>query len=66
MARFVFVVHPALGHLDFGGGSDLCTARHLIDRGHRVRWLLPANLRPGYAEPQRGADAEAAITAAGV
>jgi UDP:flavonoid glycosyltransferase YjiC (YdhE family) len=66
MARFVFVSHPALGHLDFGGGGYLRTARQLIDRGHRVRWLLPANLRPGDAEPRRAADAEAAITAAGV
>ena len=66
MARFVFTSHAAMGHIDFGGGSYLRTARLLIDRGHEVRWLLPANPRPGPRVFERLARVEAAIAAAGV
>lgn len=66
MARFVFTSHAAMGHIDFGGGSYLRTARLLIDRGHSVRWLLPANPRPGPGVFERLARVEAAIADAGV
>jgi hypothetical protein len=44
--RFLFVSHPAWGHIDFGGLSYLRTAERLVERGHDVRWLLPESQAP--------------------